>query len=175
MIPLATIPFPYKLLAGALAAIALALGGYLYGHHIEALAFDAYKAEQGAAAEKAEATAEANARVAEQAATQRLTAVTSTYQEQINALTQTRDSLTAAVDAGNQRLYVHVAGSAHAGVPQAAAGGPVDHADAVARLSPDTADELIALASRADGVAEQLAAAQQVIAQDRLTCNGSSQ
>jgi hypothetical protein len=163
---------PYSLLASLIACIALAVGGYFYGRHVEALAFDAYRAQQTAVAEKAAAQSQAAARTTEEAAEQKLNQVSASYQEQINDLQKTRDSLAAAVDSGNKRLYVHVAGTCHAGVPASAAGGSGDHGASTAELSSDTANQLIDLAARADAVAAQLAAAQQVIIQDRLTING---
>jgi len=69
---------PYVLLGALVAAIGLAAGGYSYGHHQEALAFNAFKAEQAAVAEKAAADSEARARAAEQAASINLAQVAST-------------------------------------------------------------------------------------------------
>ena len=166
------LPNPYILLGEIAAAIAIAFGAYLYGHHVESLVFDAYKAQQAAVAEKAVADSEAKVRAAENDANVKLTAISSSYQEQINALQKTRDTLTAAVDAGNKRLYVHVTRPSTNSVPATPAGGSSSDGETTAQLSPDTSRQLVDLAARADAIADQLAAAQAIIAQDRMTCNG---
>lgn len=169
------IPNPWVLLGTLVSALALATGGYFYGHHVEALAFEAYKAQQAAVAEKAEATAQAGARAAEQTAAAQLAATDSNYEDQINELKKRRDALVAAVASDNERLYVHIASPSGNGVPRTAAGSAGRDDATTAELSPDTSAVLIDLATRADAVADQLGAAQQVIVQDRKTCNGGAQ
>ena len=65
---LGLIPLPYKLLGGILAALAIILGSYAYGHHIATLGYEAAIARQEAQAQSL--IAAANARIAAQEATQ---------------------------------------------------------------------------------------------------------
>jgi hypothetical protein len=168
------IPSPYMLLAALIAAIGLALGGFSYGRHTEQLAFNAYKSQQAAIAEKAAADSQAHARAVELAAEEKQVQIAQTYQEQINAISKTRDSLIAAAGS-DHRVYVRVSRPGADGVPKAAASGSVDNADSSAALDVGSASFFYHEFASADQLAEQLAAAQQIIRQDRLTCNGQSQ
>ena len=167
------LPNPYILLGALITAIGLMLGAYFYGRHAETLVFDAYKAQQTAAAEKAAADSANRARVAEDAAAVKQNAIASTYQEQVNALVKTRDSLIAAAGTVH-RVYVRVASPGNAVMPKVASGGSGDHADSSAALDSGSASFFYNEFSAADQLADQLAAAQQVIKQDRLTCNGAA-
>jgi hypothetical protein len=167
------LPNPYILLGALVTALGLMLGAYFYGRHAETLVFDAYKAQQTAVAEKAAADSANRTRAAEDAAAVKQNAIASTYQEQVNALTKTRDSLIAAAGTVH-RVYVRVAGPGNAVVSKASASGPSDNADSSATLDSGSASFFYNEFSAADQLADQLAAAQQVIQQDRLTCNGAA-
>jgi hypothetical protein len=167
------LPNPYILLGALLTAIGFMLGAYFYGRHAETLIFDAYKAQQTAVAEKAAADSANRARAAEDEAAIKQNAIASTYQEQVNALVKTRDSLIAAAGTVH-RVYVRVASPGNAIVSKTPSGGPGDNADNSATLDSGSASFFYNEFTAADQLADQLAAAQQVIMQDRMTCNGAA-
>lgn len=168
---------PYAILGALVAAVGLALSGYFYGHHVETLAFDAYKSQQAASAEKQivqnhDAVAAVAASEAEG-----LRQIAATQKENIDELTKRRDALVAANSDLAVRLqhYLASAGRPATSVPQVAAGTRGSDAAGDAALSVGlqqftgwAADELYA----ADVLAVRLTAAQKVIEQDRLVCNG---
>ncbi|WP_017773857.1 lysis system i-spanin subunit Rz [Paraburkholderia kururiensis] len=155
--------------------VAAALGGFFYGHHVESLAFDAYRAEQAATAEKQLATEQAHARAVEQAAVAHQAAAEAQYQENLNELKKRRDALLAAGIAGGQRLYVTTARAKPAGVPQPAASASGADTPVPAALSDGSASFFIDKFAEADQLVATLNLAEQVIAEDRKTCNGGGQ
>lgn len=166
------IPNPWAIVGALVAAIGLAIGGYFYGHHVEALAFDAYRAQQAAVAQKAEADAQAAARAAEQSYDAKLADATAAYQENLDALTKRRDALERQLADGSQRVYVTVARPGGNGLPQTAPGaGRADEA-VPAALSQRSAEFFAGEFAEADQLAGLVNLAEQVIAQDRQTCNG---
>jgi hypothetical protein len=160
---------PYLILGVVLSSITLAFSSFIYGKHIEDAKLAVYKAQQITIQEKAKADSEAKVRSIEQQADSKINDISSNYQSQINALEKSKDSLSASVNAGSKRLYVR---AYCPDVSKAPPSESIDHGETYTRLSNDTANRLINLAERADEISIQLAAAQQVIAQDRITCNG---
>jgi hypothetical protein len=160
------------------AALALgALGGAFYeGHHIEAVAFQDYKDQQSAAAEKQAAESQANAREAEHNNTLAMTNIQNQTKGNQDAITKAKNDASAAIAAGTLRLSseladtrarlasVSGAGATAGGADQAGAGG----------LPVDTAQFLIARAAAADRVATTFNEAIKIMAQDRVTCTGAA-
>lgn len=168
------IPNPWVIVGALVAAIGLAVGGYFYGHHVESLAFDAYRAQQAAVAQKAEADAQAAARAAEQNYDSKLADATAAYQENLDALTKRRDALERQLADGSQRVYVTVARPRGNGVPEtAASAGRTDQA-VPAALSQRSAEFFAGEFAEADQLVGLVNLAEQVIAQDRQTCNGDA-
>ena len=168
------IPNPWAIVGALVAAIGLAVGGYFYGHHVESLAFDAYRAQQVAVAQKAEADAQVAARAAEQTYDSKLADATAAYQENLDALTKRRDALERQLADGSERVYVTVARPGSNGVPQAAtAPGRADETVSAA-LSQRSAEFFAGQFAEADRLASLVNLAEQVIAQDRQTCNGDA-
>lgn len=165
-------PNPYFLLGSVLAAIALALDGYFYGHHVEALAFDAYKSQQAAVAEKAAAESQVHARQIEQDAATKLAATEADFQGKIHDQQQTYEAALRGASDGSLSLYVHTR-SCTASVPKAGASADGLDDAGTAQLSGDTAKFLVSESHRADELALKVNALQAVIAQDRQVCNGS--
>lgn len=167
------IPNPWAIVGALVAAIGLAVGGYFYGRHVESLAFDAYRAQQVAVAQKAEADAQAAARAAEQNYDSKLADATASYQENLDALTKRRDALERQLADGSQRLYVAIARPSGDGVSKASPGaGRTDEA-VPAALSQRSAEFFAGEFAEADRFVELVNLAEQVIEQDRQTCNGA--
>lgn len=169
---------PWAILAGVGAALALALGGYFYGHHVESLAFEAFKAQKVAAAEKQVVSNHDAVAAISASEAAGLRTISATQQEQINDLTQRRDALVANNDDLARRLQQHLArpGKPAASVPQAATGTGRPDAAGDATLSVGLQQFTGWLTQRfyeADTLAVRLTAAQAVIQQDREICNGS--
>lgn len=158
-----------KLLSVVVAVAVVAGGAFYEGFHKEEVAFSNYRLQQAVAAAKEEAQAQAAVQAAEASATNKLATVATTYQEQINALNKTRDSLIAAASTVH-RVYVRVSSPSPNGVSKAASGTSSRYADSSAALDAGSASFFYGEFTAADALADQLAAAQAVIVQDRLTC-----
>jgi hypothetical protein len=172
------IPIPYRLLAGIVAALAITLAGYCYGKHQETLAFDAYKAEQAAAAEKQVATNQTAVAAITASEAAGLRQIASDAQESRNEVQKRNDALVAANStlAGQLQRYLAGPGSRPAVVPKTSAGGPDNHATSEPALSvglQQFTGWLTGQFYEADRLAVNLTAAQQVIQQDREICNGT--
>lgn len=184
-------PNPYVLLGAVLAAIALALGGYFYGHHVESLAFDTFKAQQTAVAEKELADAQARARLKEQSAAAKLALTDAAYQTQLQTLQdqnhelqQTETAAVLALHDGTLRLRYVSAGSGRASGSQVASGtrrsDESGSSAATAELPVPVGEFLLSESARADRLAmldagriKKIAALQAIVDQvDRQTCNG---
>jgi hypothetical protein len=165
---------PWAILGAVVAIGAAAVGGYFYGHHVEALAFSAYQSAQAAAAEK-QAAANKTALLAQQSANQAaMTKTSQTYAGEIDEITKRRDALIAANNSLTQRLYVHVASpsSAKPGVPETGASGPVDASASEVELPQQLNGWITDRFAEADRNAALVTSLQQVIVEDRLICNG---
>ena len=167
-------PNPWLILGAVLTVLALVAASFGYGEHVEHLKLVAYQKAQTAAAEKQVAdnkTALLKQQQADQAA---LAQINQTHGEALNEITKRRDALLAANRSLTQRLWVHVAsaGSAEPAVSTPGTGGSVDAQAGVAELDGQTAQFLISEASRADQLAADYAALQQVIVNDHAICNG---
>jgi len=165
---------PWIILGGVVAILAAAATGYFYGRHVESLEFAAYRSAQAAAAAKQAADNKSALLKQQQADQAAMAQINQTHGEALNEITKRRDALLAANRALTERLYVHVAsaGSTEPAVSSPGTGGSVDAQAGVAELDGQTAQFLISEASRADQLAADYAALQQVIVNDRATCNG---
>jgi len=163
------------LILGALAVVAgAAVGGYVYGHHVEEVQFDLYKTAQQAAAEK-QVAANKTALLAQQQADQaEMSRINQSHGVQLNEITQRRDALLAANRSLSQRLYVGVAGTGWqpAQLPETGASGPVDAGDTQAALSVGSSEFFIREFAQADADLATIGALQQVVVHDREVCNG---
>jgi hypothetical protein len=170
-------PVVWKII-GALAALLIVAGGAYYeGHHHEALAFDAYKAQQAVAAQKQVTTNHDAAAALSASEAAGLRRIAADAQESRNEIKKRNDALTAANADLSGKLWKYLnAGKRPASVSASAAGGPVDHAAGGAALPVGLQQFTGWLTNQfyeADKLAVNLTAAQQVIEQDRLICNGS--
>ena len=165
---------PWVLLGGVVAILAAAATGYFYGHHVEELEFAAYRSAQTAAAAKQVADNKSALLKQQQADQAAMAKINQTHGEALNEITKRRDALLAANRSLSQRLYVHVAsaGSAESAVSAPGTGGSVDAQAGVAALDQRSAEFFIDEFSAADRLAADYAALQQVIVNDRATCNG---
>lgn len=168
------IPLPYKLIAIAAAFLSCTLGGYFFGHHVEALAFDAFKAKQAAVAAQATADAQAHARAAEESYATSMSAAQTSYQENLDALKKRRDALEAALSAGPQRVYVTASRPAAGSMPQASTGTSGTGETIPTALSFGSSKFFVDEFAEADRLASLVNYAEQVIEQDRNTCNGDA-
>lgn len=168
----------WKWIAGLVLVAGAAIGGYWKGHHDESMVFTQFKATAAARAEKQVAsnqTAVAAISASEAAALQ---ATNQQLQESNHEATKRRDALESerSVLLGQLRQRLACPVSKGAVVPEAAGRGPGAHAASDAAL-PDGLADLYDFNGRefyeADQLAIKLTAAQQVITNDRLTCNGS--
>lgn len=163
-----------KWLACIALLMGLAAGGYLKGHHDESLVFEKYQSDQAAAAAQQAADSQARARRKEETYALNAAAIQRTAQAQLDDHEKTSaDTITALRD-GSLRLYNQLASARRTtGVPEAGA-SPVRTDDARASELPvDTAAFLVSESHRADALAIKFNEAVAVIAQDRLTCDGS--
>jgi len=167
---------PWILLAVAVAMIALAFGAYRFGVHVEKQSFDAYVSKEAAAAQAQVASNQKALKDLAASDAAAMDALTQSHNEATNENTQRRDALLTANRNLTQRLWVATAGrpsSGPAAVPSTGASGPVDNATGYATLSIGSSSFFIDEFSEADQLAIDLAAAQQVIIQDRKVCDGS--
>lgn len=170
-------PIALKTIGIALAWIVVAAGAYYEGHHHEALAFDAYKAEQAAQAQKQITTNHDAVAAISASEADGLRKIAADAQESRNEIQKRNDALTAANAALSGRLWHYLSARKQpASVPTAAAGGPADHAAGDAALPVGLQQFTGWLTGQfyaADKLAVNLTAAQAVIEQDRLICNGA--
>lgn len=167
---------------GILVAVLLIAGGSFYGgHHYEALAFDAYKAKQGEQAAKQVTTNHDAVAAISASDAAGLRVIAANAQESRNEIQKRNDALVgtnAALSDTVSRLRTRLAGSGiqSAALSQAATGGSDDHGSSGAAL-PDGLEQLVKFNSarflEADDDAINLTAAQAVLTQDRLICNGA--
>jgi hypothetical protein len=164
---------PWLILGAFLTVIGVAAAGFGYGHHVEYLALQAYQKSQEAAAAKQVADNRAALLAQQTADFAKMAQLNQTHTGDLNEITQSRDALLAANRNLTQRLWVSVSRpSSGAAVPQAASGVAVDAQASSVGLPPDLANFLIDKFTQADRTAADYAALQQVIIQDRATCNG---
>ena len=181
---------PWLLLGAVLVVGGAAAGGYAYGHHVEALAFDAFKSQQTAVAEKELADAQADARQKEQVATSKMAFTDASYQTQLQTLQdqnhdlqQTETAAVVALHNGTLRLRYVSAGTGGASgnqITAAATGSDAAGASGpTAELPVPVGGFLLAESARADelavldaGRAQRVTALQAIVTQDRQTCNG---
>lgn len=164
-----------KWLVGIALLMGLAAGGYLKGHHDESLVFQKYQSDQAAAAALQAAASQTRARQKEENYALNAAAIQRTAQTQLDDHEKTSaDTITALRD-GTLRLYNQLASAKRpVGVSQAgASAGRTDDARA-SELPVDTAAFLVSESHRADALAIKFNEAVAVIAQDRLTCDGSA-
>lgn len=164
---------PWVILALVVTVIGLCIGSYAYGHHVEGLVLAKYQSDQKAAAEQMKANNAAallDQQTKQQAAIDK---INSDHTGAINDITKRRDTLVAANRSLTQRLYVATA-SAIAGpaVFQTGSAGPVDNATGTAALSIGSSVFFDNEFADADKLAVTLTAAQKVIANALLLCNG---
>lgn len=157
-----------------LAAIAAVLfGAYRHGVTTEGARWEARYNKDMASANEALAKAVADARKVEEAAAKNQAAIESEFLKRISDEKKTNDAVIANLRAGNLRLrdeFGKAVCSVAERVPEIAASTGKRDAACYGGFSSDHAEFLILFAGRAQQVAEQLAAAQQVIIQDRLVC-----
>lgn len=165
---------PYLIIGALLGAIGLTAGGYVAGHHVEELAFNAYKADQAAVAEKAAAQSEAAARSKEQQQEAAQSAAQHQAQVEKTENANRTDALVAQLRAGTLRLSNELASARADGVPQAASSASGADEDRNGYISNDVAQFLVDQAARADKLAVNFNEAVAVIAADRQTCNGAN-
>lgn len=163
---------------GIAAAIAIVAGGSWYeGHHQEALAFDNYKLQQAAVAQKQVTTNHDAVAAVSASEVAGLKKIATDAQESNDALKKTNDALLASNGDLTLKLWqrVHLPSQPAVGVPKAAGSGPVDHGADDSALPVGLA-ELVKFNTNqfyaADQLAVRLTAAQAVIVQDRQICNG---
>lgn len=167
------IPSPWFILGAVLALMGVAGGGVWYGHHQESLVFEAFKANEYAAAEKALSVEQASARAAEEKYTASIAAMQAQTVTETAENAKVKDAAIADLRSGNLRLSSQLARTRAAGVPHVATpAGGVDQAS-TSELPVDTGVFLIHEAARADNLAILFNEAIQVIAQDRVTCNAT--
>ncbi|WP_207000763.1 hypothetical protein [Trinickia mobilis] len=173
------IPLPYRILAAVGVALALLIGGYAAGHHVESLTFTAYKAEVDAASAKAVAGAEQHAAKVQDVAAQQQATTVATYQEKIDALNSSHEAARSANAGDAQRVRVAVTDCRPNAVRQAAAGtGGTDAAGGyTAQLQPEVAFSLLTVGSDADDTVGRLVAKvtalQARVKQDLIEINGA--
>jgi hypothetical protein len=167
---------PWVLLGELVTIGLLCAACYLWGHHNEALVFDAYKATQSAKAETqvADNKGALLRQAQEQAAG--LQSIASTRQEKLDEITTQRDKLLADNGAMSQRLRNFLGASATAAlVSRSTSGTDGPDAAAYAALS-ERLEQLAQFNTRqfaaADADLVDLNAAQGVIEQDRRVCTG---
>lgn len=171
------LPNPYVVLGALVGAIGLALGGYFYGHHVETLVFDAYRAKQATlAAQQIVSNHDAVAAVSASEAAG-LRQITTTQQESLNELTKRRDALVAANSDLAQRLQHYLASASRPATPMSQVAAGASGSDAASDPSLSVGLQqftgwLTGQFYEADVLAVRLTAAQAVISQDRLVCNG---
>jgi hypothetical protein len=166
---------PWVLLGGVAIVAAAALGGYVYGHRAEEAQFNLYKSQQAALAEKQVAANKTALLVQQQADVAAMDKINQAHGEQLNAITQTRDTLLAANSDLARRLYVRTAspGQRTSGVSKAGASGPVDAQAGEIELPQQLGSWLVGRFTEADDDANLVTALQQVVIHDREVCNGS--
>jgi hypothetical protein len=181
---------PWLILAAVLAIGIAGVGGYAFGHHVEALAFEKFQAQEKAVAEQELAGAQADARTKEQTAASKLAFIDAGYQTQIQTLQdqshdqqQTYEAALRGVDNGTLRLRYADSGTGRASGNQVAAGASGSDAAGASsnttELPVPVSEFLVDEASRADDLAvldaqraQQVTALQALVTQYRLTCNG---
>lgn len=170
----ATPALPWLLLGGAVLVAAACAASFYYGHHVESLAFDAYKSQQAAVAAKQEAANRAALLVQQQADQAKMDQINQEHAGETDEIVKRRDALLAANRSLTQRLWVrtHSTDSKPA-VPEVGASEPVDAQGSSAALSDGSAKFFIDEFAAADQLAADYAALQQVITHDREVCNGS--
>lgn len=174
-----TIPsFLYKLIGFAAALAIVAAGAWYQGHHNEALKFDAYRAEQKAAAARQVASNVTAVSAISASEAAGLRTIATVQQEQINDLTHRRDALLNERAQLTERLRINLAraSSRPAAVPETASSAQGRDAAGGAAL-PVGLEQLVDWNTRqfyeADTIATRLTAAQAIIEQDRAICNGA--
>lgn len=161
---------PYLIIGGAAVWIGTVIGGFAFGHHVEAEAFDTYKAQVTTAEAQGQAKQQVAVSAAEASGAAAVAATTTYYQGKIDAINKANVAAVAGL-ASDHKLYVHTASCSANPVSKTPGSAAVGDDSGTAELSFDTGKFLIDLASRADSAAAQLTGAQQIILADRQTCN----
>lgn len=166
---------PWVLLGGVAVVAAAALFGYVEGHRAEEAQFNLYKSQQAALAEKQVAANKTALLSQQQADTAAMDKINQAHGEQLNEITQTRDTLLAANSDLTRRLYVRTtsAGQRTTGVSKAGASGAVDAQAGEIELPEQLGSWLVGRFTEADDDANLVTALQQVVIHDREVCNGS--
>lgn len=168
MNPLSLLMNPWVLLGLLLALAGAGATGWHYGAQHNEAAWQKREAQITAeSAAKIEASMQ-RALTAERKSATDLAAVSAEFQKQLQEVDREKDRVIAGVRAGNIKLSIP-ARCAGGGSNVPAAGAPASGRDGETRaeLSAAAADFLVAEASRADAVVQQLAACQAVVARDR--------
>lgn len=170
-------PLLWKVVGGLIALLLVASGSYYEGHHHEALAFQDYKNQQAAVAAKQVASNQTAVAAITASEAEGLRKIAATRQEQVDAIKKTNDALVAANSdlADKLQRYLTRTGGRRPIVHQAAAGPGGSDAASDAALPvglQQFTGWLTGQFYEADRLAVNLTAAQQVIEQDRLICNG---
>jgi len=166
---------PWILLAALTVFIGAIGASFFYGKHVEELVFNAFVSAEAAKAQ-AQVASNKSALLKQAAVNQAaIDSINQTHAEDTSENLKRRDALLTANRNLTQRLYVATASSGSGGavVPASGTSGPVDNATGYAALSIGSSNFFIDEFSEADQLAIDLTAAQKLIIQDRLMCNGS--
>lgn len=145
--------------------------GYGHGTDSERAKWTTRESEELRAANAEIDRLQREARVAEQAHAESLTAISANYQKELRDAKRAHDAHVAAVRAGSLRLRDPGASTRESAcedrVSEAAAGAGVRDGAEGAELSERASQFLLELTARADRVAEQLVACQAIVRRDR--------
>lgn len=174
------LPLLWKVIGAALAILALYGAGFYMGHHVESLAFDAYKLKVEKASTDARAAAQAhNSEVLEAARVAQATTVAK-YEEQIHEADSARSSAAAANVADSVRgVFVGVTDCYRDASTQVAASPGHPHAPSAsrARLQPAVALAILNVGTNANDAVKrrdaQIAGLQARVRQDLIQINGA--
>lgn len=167
-----------KLMIGICVACLLCLASFAWGKHVGTkdgkAALDSAIATLDAEHSKALASAVQAARTQEQQAAADQAAITSKLIEDLRHEKQNADATVAGLRAGAVQLrdrFTCADASPRGGVPSTSTSAAGSDATAARGLQPEDAEFLVRESSRADQVAQQLAACQAVIQSDRSAAN----
>lgn len=166
---------PWLLLTAGVAFAAACAASFYEGHHIESLAFDAYKSQQAAEAAKQVASNQAALRAQQAADQAKMEQIDQEHAGELNEITKRRDALLAANRSLTQRLWVRTssAPSAQPGVSETGTSKSLDAQTSSATLDQRSSQFFIDEFSAADQLAADYSTLQQVIIHDREVCNGA--
>lgn len=170
------IPVWARYVGAILAVLAVLYGAYRHGVSTTNDRWQAKYNADIAAAHEATAKARAEVRGKELAAAQQQANIEAELLRRLDDAQSNADRIIADLRAGNLRLRSEFSKAvcAVAGVPDIAASAGQRDAACDGGFSEDHVRFLVQFAQRAQRVAEQLQAAQQVIINDRLICNGQA-